>query len=328
MNKILLSICIPTYNRANLLEYSLNAAIEASKNFTNNVEIIVSNNNSSDDTLLLLDNFSKKYSFIKCYSNDENIGASRNFFKLIDDYATGKYCWLIGDDDFIDIDSVEKIINLLIDNADLNFLQINFRMMKLEEYKGSLSKSDQSVKAEKTEIVKFDSIFDRSCKVQNLLCGFISSSIFLLEPIKQFDKTPFQNESWSNFKTIFPHNLMFATKFKNKPSCFLSHPLLTAAIHKKEWDDKLPIVIFELLPQLKLYFIKLGYKKADFKITSSLIIESQMAILPQVLLKNPFFLIKNVLKQQLLFKPIAYYYFFRHLVKYFQKRVHRKPITV
>lgn len=315
MDNPILSICIPTFNRMDKLECSLNAAIEASKNFTDYVEIIVSNNNSTDDTLLLLDNYSKKYNFLRSYSNIENIGPSRNFFKLIDDYALGKYCWLIGDDDFVDIDSVGKIVKLLIDNEDLNFLQINFRMMTFEEYKESLNISHQSITTEEIEIIKFDSIFDKTCKIENILCGFISSSIFLLEPIKQFDKTIFSDDTWSNFKNTFPHNTMFASKFKDKPSCFLSQPLLTATIHKKEWDDKLPLIIFEFLPQLKFYFISLGYKKSDFKITTSLIIKSQIAILPHVLLKKPLFLLKNVFKQRLLFKRVAYYYFFKKAIR-------------
>lgn len=311
----LLSICIPTFNRAELLSYSLAQVINGTTNFQDKIEIIVSDNNSTDNTEKIVSKFKESSNILYYYKNKENIGFNYNIFKIIDQYANGKFCWIIGDDDFIDIDSVGKIIKLLIDYEDLNFLQINFKMMTFEEYKNSSNTSHQRLTTEEIEIIKFDSIFDRTCKIENIFCGFISSSIFLLEPIKQFDKTIFSDDTWSNFKNTFPHNIMFASKFKDKPSCFLSQPLLTATIHKKEWDDKLPIIIFQFLPQLKLYFISLGYKKSDFKITTSLIIKSQIAILPHVLLKKPLFILKNVFKQRLLFKRVAYYYFFKKAIR-------------
>ena len=46
----LLSICIPTYNRAELLRQCLESIISESNVFTDKVEVIVSNNCSTDKT--------------------------------------------------------------------------------------------------------------------------------------------------------------------------------------------------------------------------------------------------------------------------------------
>ena len=64
----LLSIAIPTYNRAELL-------IDTVKCFANqigdltNVQIAISDNNSDDETKMMVSQLSEKYDFIKYHCN-------------------------------------------------------------------------------------------------------------------------------------------------------------------------------------------------------------------------------------------------------------------
>jgi len=97
----LVSIGIPTYNRANsYLRYALRSAVNQSYK---NIEIIVSDNCSPDNTESVVKDFND--SRIRYYRQRENIGPlnNRNFCL---EQARGEYFVMLLDDDLIDSDFV------------------------------------------------------------------------------------------------------------------------------------------------------------------------------------------------------------------------------
>lgn len=110
----LLSICIPTYNRANYLKdllESLLACLSYNKDDASKVKIYISDNNSFDNTKSVCDYYAQ---FMPLYydKNDSNIGGDRNILKCS---ATGDgvYRWVIGDDELLYVDSLQHIILIL-----------------------------------------------------------------------------------------------------------------------------------------------------------------------------------------------------------------------
>lgn len=73
MNKPLLSICIPTYNRSFYLKNSLNSVICQKEFKKGNVEIVISDNASTDDTESVVKEYVSKYENIRYFRNAENI---------------------------------------------------------------------------------------------------------------------------------------------------------------------------------------------------------------------------------------------------------------
>lgn len=111
--KPLLSICIPTYNGKEFLEYNINKLININKK--NIFEICVSDNASTDGTNRFMLDIVSKYQFIKYHRNEQNFGMAYNFDKALK-IADGKYRWLLGDDDEILVDKIEKVIKILTIN--------------------------------------------------------------------------------------------------------------------------------------------------------------------------------------------------------------------
>lgn len=74
----LVSICIPTYNRAPYLKRCLDSLVCQPEFLKENVEIVISDNASSDQTAQIVSLYSKKYRNIKYYCNNENI-KDKNF---------------------------------------------------------------------------------------------------------------------------------------------------------------------------------------------------------------------------------------------------------
>jgi len=95
-----ISICIPTYNRASLLEVGLKSIISQFKtpSIYQRVEIIISDDNSPDNTAEMIKNYAKKYKNISYYKNKKNIKSDANIIKSAT-YAKGNYIWFFGDDD-------------------------------------------------------------------------------------------------------------------------------------------------------------------------------------------------------------------------------------
>lgn len=82
IQKPLLSICIPTYNRANYLAKSLDSLICLPEFHSSEVEIVISDNASTDDTKQVVKTYSDKYKNIYYYRNDTNI-RDKNFPTVI-----------------------------------------------------------------------------------------------------------------------------------------------------------------------------------------------------------------------------------------------------
>ncbi|MDZ7961417.1 MAG: glycosyltransferase family 2 protein [Aulosira sp. DedQUE10] len=126
MNK-LLTIAIPTYNRAELLDKQLAWLAQAIKGFESECEILVSDNCSTDKTQDVI----KKWQFIlsnitfKSNQNHENLGVMKNILYCLNS-ATTKYVWTIGDDDPIQDRAIAYVINKLQQHEDLSLLFLNF----------------------------------------------------------------------------------------------------------------------------------------------------------------------------------------------------------
>lgn len=116
-NKILLSICIPTYNRAHYLKNCLNSIVCQFKNtnITNQIEIVISDNASQDNTQKLVKEYQAQFNNIKYFRNKENLGFDKNIINSVLK-AKGQYCWYLGDDDLIKNGGLKFIINFLQKN--------------------------------------------------------------------------------------------------------------------------------------------------------------------------------------------------------------------
>lgn len=73
MKKPILSICIPTYNRAEYLKNSIQSIISQEEFKDGQVEIVISDNASSDETEDIVRPYAKKYKNIIYFRNEKNI---------------------------------------------------------------------------------------------------------------------------------------------------------------------------------------------------------------------------------------------------------------
>jgi glycosyltransferase involved in cell wall biosynthesis len=112
-NLPLVSIGIPTYNRAMLLTRAIESALN--QNYEN-VEVIVSDNASSDDTESICRRYSENDSRLKYIRQSSNRGPAANFTEVLKS-ASGQYFMWLGDDDWIDLNYVSVCVRHMISNS-------------------------------------------------------------------------------------------------------------------------------------------------------------------------------------------------------------------
>jgi len=108
---MLLSICIPTYNRSEFLEKTLLSIVEAQR-FEEMCEVVISDNNSSDNTREVVSKFSDKYRNIRYINNESNVGADQNFIKVLN-LGNGKYLKLHSDKTLFCKDKLDALLAYL-----------------------------------------------------------------------------------------------------------------------------------------------------------------------------------------------------------------------
>lgn len=115
MDYPLISIALCTYNGEKHLPEQLDSIINQTYK---SIEIIVVDDCSSDRTLSVLQEYARKYSQIKVYSNTENKGYSKNFEYAIS-LCKGDYIAISDQDDIWVLDKLESLLNKIRIDDDL-----------------------------------------------------------------------------------------------------------------------------------------------------------------------------------------------------------------
>jgi len=193
LSNVVLSIAVPTFNRAQLLDGLLRSIVQEITSWPSDLELIVSDNASTDGTNDVVIDFIQRGYPIRFLRNETNIGPEDNFGRCFDS-ATGKYFWMIGDDEVMYRGTVAYVLGLCR-SREFGLLHLTSRWF---------SHGQQSLIASLEMPSKFDlvrlnakALFRRA----NVYLTFISANIInrqaVLVHVPDFD-------SKAEFNTSFP----------------------------------------------------------------------------------------------------------------------------
>lgn len=128
MERPVLSICIPTYNRKQFIDASLSHLEEALREVTYPIEVILSDNHSVDGTKEVIEKHIEEGLNCRYIRNSSNIGPDANFVQCFNE-AKGEYIWIIGDDDYLKPTSLQKVGSLL-QAGDYGLVHLEFYKQK------------------------------------------------------------------------------------------------------------------------------------------------------------------------------------------------------
>lgn len=115
-NKPLLSICIPTYNRAIYLEKTIESIISQKEFNSKDVEIVISDNCSTDETQILCEKYSRQFDNFHYYRNETNI-RDKNFPTVLGK-ANGIYRKLCNDTLLFNTNALSFFLKIIKENID------------------------------------------------------------------------------------------------------------------------------------------------------------------------------------------------------------------
>lgn len=231
MNQPLISICIPTFNRAHTLSNLLASIENDIINFDINfLEIVISDNASTDNTSSVVKYYVDRGLPIKYCRLDSNKGYGINMNNAIS-IASGFYCWLMGSDETVlpgvlvklhsIIKSSEGNVDIIIGDSMTNGNHRHFLDGRLHEYL----------------IHNIESLCDYidSCNEISSLFAFISVLII---------KKEFWNGIELNTDMIehpYTHQLRIIQLIKISVNgtrvLYFNHPIVFTGREKNEWNE-------------------------------------------------------------------------------------------
>lgn len=114
LNRPIISICIPTFNREIFLKDCLTSILNqlTSKELLELVEIVVVDNDSKDKTEEIVKDFRKKYKNLRYFNSKKNIPLAEGVLQ-VGKYAYGKYIWFCSDDDEHYASSINTVLKVI-----------------------------------------------------------------------------------------------------------------------------------------------------------------------------------------------------------------------
>ena len=122
-----LSICIATYKRGDFISRTLDSILAQ---ITDEVEIVVVDGASPDNTSEVMAGYVSSYPQVKYFREKENSGVDADFDKAVG-YATGKYCWLMTDDDLLRPNAISTVLAATEGDDDLIIVNSTIRNVDL-----------------------------------------------------------------------------------------------------------------------------------------------------------------------------------------------------
>ena len=262
---MLLSICIPTYNRPESLLNCLNSlAKQKNKDF----EVCISDNCSKKNIKNLIKPFGKKLKIV--YNrNKKNLGFALNVLK-VSSMARGEFIWFLGDDDLTVNNSVKYLTNLIKKKRNIDFFWINsyyLNTLHLQKFpkpfdiKNLPKKMNTHSPLKKNRVLKFFELIDHRICFDFLLGLYVNvfrrklwnENLHVIN--KKLMKDP---RTWSNFDNTCFFIKVFCEAFGNSKAFFCAKPLSVNLSGIREWSDLYPLVEIVRMPEALDYYRSKG----------------------------------------------------------------------
>ena len=232
-NSILLSICIPTYNRAQLLKEAIESVLaQIDETNIDKIEIVVSDNASTDETDVVVNNIIKNAKpAIKYFMNGNNVGMDNNC-QLLVERACGRYVWLLGSDDLLSSGALKRVLRELAGQE-----QVDLYLGEKEDF---YLTPDQSMRKRKIIALNKEAVFDFSRK--EIVDRYFMSNKKLIAYCNFISNIIFKREKWLNVKnkqkfvgTFYLHLYVFQSLlWGSEPGIMKYLPVLLV---KRRWGN-------------------------------------------------------------------------------------------
>lgn len=121
----LLTIAIPTYNRAGKLDDCLGRIVTQLEATRPPVRVVVYNNASTDATAAVVEKWTKRCPAVTAHANPVNLGFVGNYCRCIRECRT-EYVWVVGDDDPLRPGAIDAVLAAIEASPRTGFFLLNY----------------------------------------------------------------------------------------------------------------------------------------------------------------------------------------------------------
>lgn len=252
LQRPLLSVCIPTYNRADWLEPCLRAWLAQINATEGLAELVVSDNCSPDATPVVIE-AALAHGPFRCHRNATNIGSNPNIYQLVSELAHGEYVWVLGDDDIVTEDGLTRVLAALREHPDIDFFCANYAVwLPSEPPSPSLSPQELLRLGEPRRPELADRRVER---LEELVAGDANCftpiySFIMRRPLacRAFEKS-LVGEPFSSVESVFSHAVFIAEHLIKQPAWYIGYPCVISS-QAQSWNKYWPICVLDLIPRL------------------------------------------------------------------------------
>ena len=257
---MILSICIPTYNRAENLLNCLNSILISKRKTNLKFEICISDNGSNYNVKKIIKPFKKKLN-IRVNRNKKNLGYALNLLKSVS-MAKGEFAWCIGDDDLLAPKALKKMNNLILKNKNIDFYYINsFHLNNnyLNKFKKPFDTNNLPIDMDRlspkknSQRLKFWDLIDHNVSFDFMAGNFVNifKRKMWMDNVHVLDKKLINDK---NSILSLLHLRIHANAFRKSLCYFQAEPLSVNLYGVREWKSLYPLIeTFKLSETLDYY---------------------------------------------------------------------------
>ena len=244
---MILSICIPTYNRAELLRSCLLSIAPQVKEFDEEVELIVSDNCSTPATYDVV-KWAQQYCTIRYNHNPENIGCAKNLVLCTTRLAKGEFVWLLGDDDFVRPGAVKKLLDIIKRYPEVQYIYVNYASFSTEllnAYPSPVSASDLPKELplgnkdpREYYVHNWETLIDPD--ISEVFLGGIQMAVVRRDVWVAHAGILNLGEMFTSLASTYPQIILFARSLIGKPAYYIGTPYVVVIDGAREWLSYVP----------------------------------------------------------------------------------------
>jgi len=267
---MLLSICVPTFNRADLLKRmlaSLDNALSQAPDLA--YEVVFSDNASTDNTKGVISEFAQTHPTV--YTRHEtNVGVTRNILSC-SRAASGEYAWMLGDDDLVVPDALARILEQLRAEPHLNGHIVCHAIVmdsRRQDYENRILQSEPltfertlvPLGMEATRLDRFEQVFCITDVTGAL--NFLSNVLFRVSIWREHVQ-PYldhcENREWfSDTITAAGYMCVWAEFLAGRPVGLIATPLVVGFVGRQAIVDKWPTILTVFFLDVSNWFLQFG----------------------------------------------------------------------
>jgi abequosyltransferase len=271
-DNLVLSLCIPTYNRLSFLKESLSAVInQINDKVAPFVEVVISDNASTDGT----DEYVKKvmatypHLQIRYFCSEENLGLDMNVYHVTNN-AQGTWVYILSDDDIFLPGGVERLLSLIGKHPSFDAFCLNMCSFETDTYKGEkpfFNISEDLVINGKNDILSF---------LGQTGITYISTIVFrrdAFDDVNHLDK----------IGTLIRHSYIYLDTLSKENGLYITQQAFVAGRLNNSGGYNFFKVFILNFHQLMLYAENLGYSSM---VTEKILTEHFWKFIPYFIVKS------------------------------------------